>query len=208
MKMLRTCLLLGAVVLDSVAAPNTPSSGQSLSLPAQIHGRVRVVDGKTLTFMQQKETVRLAGYETPEPEQIADSDGVEWPAGQIARSWLVLRTLRRDVNCSPLQRDGNNVILAHCFVGEINLAAAAIAEGIGYAYHYPGEPAVPAYFDLERRARGLGFGVWSAKGLLPPWQYRAEKSKPALAPSNIDPPGQGPARPLPLSAPAPAGQLP
>lgn len=155
----------------TVAAPR--AQVRSADIPRQIYGKVQVVDATTLEFRKSAQTVRLAGYEAPRLEQTATSDGIDWPAGQVSRAWMILRTLGQDVNCAPSARDANGVILAHCFVGETNLAATAIAEGIGYAFNYRGEPQVPAYFDIERKARGLGYGVWSSPDLLPPWLYTA-----------------------------------
>lgn len=155
----------------TVAAPKAQT--RPVDIPRQIYGKVQVLDATTLEFRKSAQTVRLAGYEAPRLEQTAKSDGIDWPAGQVSRAWMILRTLGQDVNCAPLARDINGVILAHCFVGETNLAATAIAEGIGYAFNYRGEPQVPAYFDIERKARGLGYGVWSSPDLLPPWLYTA-----------------------------------
>ncbi len=155
----------------TVAAPKAQT--RPVDIPRQIYGKVQVLDATTLEFTKSAQTVRLAGYEAPRLEQTAKSDGIDWPAGQVSRAWMILRTLGQDVNCAPLARDINGVILAHCFVGETNLAATAIAEGIGYAFNYRGEPQVPAYFDIERKARGLGYGVWSSPDLLPPWLYTA-----------------------------------
>lgn len=189
-------IMLAALLAGAHQSAVAQESGKGKPLPEQLYGRVRVIDGKSLAFTEQKETVRLAGYEAPEIDQTATSDGIEWPVGQVSKSWLILRTLRRDVNCASLIRAGNNVIIAHCFVGDVNLAASAISDGIGYAYNYPNEPQVPAYFDLERKARGLGFGVWSAQGLLPPWRYRSEKSNPQAVWSLGD--GETTLAPLPL----------
>ncbi|WP_349963287.1 thermonuclease family protein [Rhizobium sp. ZPR3] len=155
----------------TVAAPK--AQVRPVDIPRQIYGKVQVVDATTLEFRKSAQTVRLAGYEAPRLEQTAKSDGIDWPAGQVSRAWMILRTLGQDVNCAPIARDANGVIIAHCFVGETNLAATAIAEGIGYAFNYRGEPQVPAYFDIERKARGLGYGVWSSPDLLPPWLYTA-----------------------------------
>lgn len=173
---------LHPIVIVFAITPVFPSMAQGVateraqavtrSLPYQLYGRVRVIDGRTIEFVNERITVRIAGYESSELDQIAVTDDVDWPVGQVARDWMILRTLRQDVNCAPLQYDGNGSVLAHCFVGDTNLAASAISEGVGYAFNYPGEPGVPAYFDLERRARGLGLGVWSAADLSPPWQYR------------------------------------
>ncbi|MFA1676868.1 thermonuclease family protein [Rhizobium mongolense] len=153
------------------------AQSRSPDVPRQIYGKVQVIDGTTLEFKDRRQIVRLAGYEASRIEQMASSDGIEWPAGQVARAWMILRTLKRDVNCAPIARDANKNLIAHCFVGETNLAATAIAEGIGYAFNYRNEPQVPAYFDIERKARGLGYGVWSSKDLLPPWLYVASPAE-------------------------------
>ncbi|MBN8930513.1 MAG: thermonuclease family protein [Rhizobium pusense] len=154
-----------------LALTPTGSLGQSrpAGIPRQIHGKVQIIDGTTFEFIETRQIVRLAGFETPRLEQTATSGGVKWPVGQVSRAWMILRTLGQDVNCTPIGRDANKNLLAHCFVGETNLAATAIAEGIGYAFNYRNEPGVPAYFDIERRARGLGFGIWSSPDLSPPW---------------------------------------
>lgn len=169
---------------------------QPANLPRQIYGKVQVVDSTTFEFVRSKQIVRLAGFEAPRLEQKANSDGVSWPAGQVSRAWLILRTLGQNVNCAPIGRDRNKVLIAHCFVGETNLAATAIAEGIGYAFNYRDEPQVPAYFDIERKARGLGYGVWSSPDLPPPWLYTASLAKPAR--QDAEPPDTEPGLPLPL----------
>ncbi len=168
---------------------------QPAGLPRQIYGKVQVVDSTTFEFVGSKQMVRLAGFEAPRLDQTAESDGVSWPAGQVARAWMILRTLGQDVNCAPIGRDRNKVLVAHCFVGETNLAATAIAEGIGYAFNYRDEPQVPAYFDIERKARGLGYGVWSSPGLPPPWLYASLAKPAAQDPERAD---TEPGLPLPL----------
>ncbi len=162
-----------SIMFVAITAAATRAQVRPADIPRQIYGKVQVVDATTLEFRKSAQTVRLAGYEAPRLEQTATSDSIDWPAGQVSRAWMILRTLGQDVNCAPIARDANGVILAHCFVGETNLAATAIAEGIGYAFNYRGEPQVPAYFDIERSARGLGYGVWSSPDLLPPWLYTA-----------------------------------
>lgn len=185
-------LLIALSVLPSPAlAQSRPSD-----LPRQIYGKVQIVDSTTFEFIRAKQFVRLAGFEAPRLEQTAISQGVSWPAGQVSRAWMILRTLGQDVNCAPIGRDQNKVLIAHCFVGDTNLAATAIAEGIGYAFNYRNEPQVPAYFDIERKARGLGYGVWSSPDLPPPWLFAASLTRPAtLEPKRPD---TEPGLPLPL----------
>ncbi len=168
-------LLIALIVSPSLSM----AQSRSADVPRQLYGKVRVVDSTTFEFLRIEQLVRLAGFEAPRLEQTAYSNGVPWPVGQVSRAWLILRTLGQDVNCAPIGRDRNKVLIAHCFVGETNLAATAIAEGIGYAFNYRDEPQVPAYFDIERRARGLGYGVWSSTDLLAPWLYTASRTKPA-----------------------------
>jgi endonuclease YncB( thermonuclease family) len=157
--------LIALIIMPSASAAQSRQTG----LPKQIYGKAQVVDGSTFQFLETKQFVRLAGFVAPGMEQTAHSNGVAWPAGQVSRAWMILRTLGHDVNCAPIGRDQNQVLLAHCFVGDVNLAATAIAEGIGYAFSYRGEPQISAYIDIERRARGLGFGVWSSPDLPLPW---------------------------------------
>ncbi|WP_142627711.1 thermonuclease family protein [Rhizobium sp. P007] len=166
---------LAALSTILLAATPTASLGQGrpTDVPRQIYGKVQVINGATFEFIKSRQVVRLAGYEAPLLEQMATSEGVAWPAGQVSRAWMILRTLGQDVNCAPIGRDTNKILIAHCFVGETNLAATAIAEGIGYAFNYRNEPQVAAYFDIERKARGLGFGVWSSSDIAPPWLYTA-----------------------------------
>ncbi|WP_107676269.1 thermonuclease family protein [Agrobacterium sp. LAD9] len=164
---------IATISMILLALTPTGSLGQArpTDVPRQIYGKVQIVDGTTFEFIKTRQRVRLAGYEAPRLVQNATTEGVIWPVGQVSRAWMILRTFGQNVNCAPVGRDGNKNMIAHCFVGETNLAATAIAEGIGYAFNYPNEPQVPAYFDIERKARGLGFGIWSSPDLSPPWLF-------------------------------------
>lgn len=170
--MTRVACVLAALLALSPAQGHSMVKTPADPLPTQLYGEARIIDGKTLELPSVSETVRLLGYEAPELPQIATTNGIEWPAGEVARSWLILNTLQQVVNCQPVVRDRQGLILAHCFVGERNLALAGIEEGIGYSFSYPGEPRVPLYMEAERAARGIGRGIWSAK-LEPPWEFRA-----------------------------------
>ncbi|WP_315929016.1 thermonuclease family protein [Mesorhizobium sp. SP-1A] len=201
--------LNGIAIVATLAAiwPASAQTSTDSALPKQIYGRVQVLDGSTIEFIKTRKIVRLAGYLAPRLDQVATTDSVEWPAGQVARDWLVLRTLRHDVNCAPVATDANRTVLAHCFVEDTNLAATAIAEGIGYAFNFPGEPEVPAYFDIERRARGPGFGVWSDPKLTPPWNLKPDQAAaPAAGSSSKETPDPG--LPLPPPDPVPSDNSP
>ena len=196
---------LNGIAIFVMLATILPASAQGPAdtvLPKQIYGRVQVLDGSAIEFITPKKIVRLAGYLAPRLDQVATTESVEWPVGQVARAWLILRTLKHDVNCASVTTDANGTVLAHCFVDETNLAATAIAEGIGYAYNFPGEPQVPAYFDIERRARGLGFGVWSDPKLTPPWNYKPDKPAEPVARSTSKETSEF-GLPLPPPAPVP-----
>ena len=198
---------IAAVVLLATGWPSQAQSASDGTLPKQIYGRVQVLDGSTIEFIKPRKIVRFAGYLAPRLDQVASTDGVEWPVGQVARAWLILRTLKHDVNCASVTTDVNGTILAHCFVEDTNLAATAIAEGIGYAFNFPGEPQVPAYFDIERRARGLGFGIWSAPKLPPPWNHKPDKpAGPVVGSTSTE--LLEPGLPLPPPAPAPPDKSP
>jgi endonuclease YncB( thermonuclease family) len=159
------------MIVLALIPTGTLAQARPTDVPRQIYGKVQIIDGTTFEFVKTRQLIRLAGYEAPRLAQNATTEGVSWPVGQVSRAWMILQTLGQNVNCAPIGRDTNKNLIAHCFVGETNLAATAIAEGIGYAFNYRNEPQVPAYFDIERRARGLGFGIWSSPDLSPPWLY-------------------------------------
>lgn len=192
MKLATISTIVLALIPTGTLAQARPSD-----VPRQIYGKVQVIDGTTFEFVKTRQLIRLAGYEAPRLAQNATTEGVTWPVGQVSRAWMILRTLGQDVNCAPIGRDSNKNLIAHCFVGETNLAATAIAEGIGYAFNYRNEPQVPAYFDIERRARGLGFGIWSSPDLSPPWLYSASPEPGDLS----DGPSSATEEGLPLSLP-------
>ena len=169
------------ILLFTMVPVESLAQSRHAALPRQIYGKVQIIDGNSFEIIKSHQVIRLAGYVAPRPEQTAISDGVSWPVGEVSRAWMVLQTLGQNVNCSPLSRGANNILIAHCFVGDTNLAAAAIAQGIGYAFNYHDEPHVPAYSDIERKARGLGLGVWSSPDLLPPWLYVATANDEASA---------------------------
>lgn len=197
MKPVDSIAIIAMVATASLASAQSSADG---ALPKQIYGRVQVLDGSTIEFINPMKIVRLAGYLAPRLDQVATTESVEWPVGQVARAWLILRTLKHDVNCASVATDANGTILAHCFVQDTNLAATAIADGIGYAFNFPGEPQVPAYFDIERRARGLGFGIWSDPNLTAPWNYKADQpAAPVAGPTSTETLVSG----LPLPPPAP-----
>lgn len=198
---------IAAVALLATIWPAQAQSTSDGTLPKQIYGRVQVLDGSTIEFIKPRKIVRFAGYLAPRLDQVASTDGVEWPAGQVARAWLILRTLKHYVNCASVATDANGTILAHCFVEETNLSATAIAEGIGYAFNFPGEPQVPAYFDIERRARGLGFGIWSDPKLPLPWNHQPDRPAVPLAGSTTTESLES-GLPLPPPAPAPLDNSP
>lgn len=122
-----------SMILLALAPMGSLRQARSSDIPRQIFGKAQVIDGTTFEFIKSRQLVRLAGFEAPRLKQVATSDGITWPAGEVTRAWMILRTLGQDVNCAPIGRDTNNNLIAHCFVGETNLAETAIAEGKGSA---------------------------------------------------------------------------
>src|ERR1700752_3210043 len=96
-----------SMLLMMMTATAAPAQNRPADIPRQIFGKVQVVDATTFEFTKSGQTVRLAGYEAPRLEQTATSDGVDWPAGQVSRAWMILRTLGQDVNCASIARDAN-----------------------------------------------------------------------------------------------------
>lgn len=102
-------LRITALALALLASPVTADN---------ITGRAKVVDGDTLFVAQVK--IRLNGIDAP-----------EWDtrAGRVATNTLKEIVRGRIVRCIPNGDRSYDRIIARCWVGETDIAAAVIASG-------------------------------------------------------------------------------
>lgn len=127
---------------------------------------VRVVDGDTIivSIDNNDERVRIIGINTPEsvkPNSPVECFGKESSA-HITNLLNQSGNLRIETDPTQDTRDRNGRLLAHVFVGDVNIAQQMIADGYGYEYTYR----VPyiyqsEYRSAEKDARENKRGLWS-----------------------------------------------
>ena len=105
-------------------------------------------------------TVRLYGVAFPDPKKICRAaSGESWPCGRRAYITLHNRIAAETVTCEP--RASADPPAADCFVGDVNLAAWLLGQGLaGLASDVADETLVAA----EAGARTAKLGVWAEPG--------------------------------------------
>ncbi len=163
----RPPLLAGLLILTTAqflgaAAPRSPGT---------IIGRAETVDGDTIDIARIR--VRLHGIDAPEVGQkCRRDDGKRWSCGKTAKQVLARLIGGRVVRCDARAEDAFGRPVAVCHVGEIDISARMIVEGMAWAFiEFSGD-----YVDLETRARNLRVGIWRGTSE-PPWAYRARRWK-------------------------------
>jgi endonuclease YncB( thermonuclease family) len=128
-----------------------------------------VVDGDTMKIGAT--TVRLHGIDAPELRQACNLPGGRtWACGEAAAVRLGQLVHGRSVACEALDVDRYGRLVARCVAGGVDVGAALVREGLGWAYvKYSRE-----YAADEAAARAGGRGVWSA-GNVPAWEWRAAR---------------------------------
>ena len=127
---------------------------------------VRVKDGDSLVVDSngREVEVRLAVIDTPEFNQ---------PRGDEARKALRSLVDGKEVRLELVGGDAYRRIVAHVFVGEVDVNAELVRRGLAWvrrAY----DPA-PSLVALEDNARQAERGLWADEDPVPPWIWRKTK---------------------------------
>jgi len=75
-------------------------------LPAVLRGSARVVDGRTIQFLNPRFTVELAGIDVCDAAQWAYFDETPWPCGAVSTAWLVSQAAAGEMPCISDQSQG------------------------------------------------------------------------------------------------------
>lgn len=160
-KTLKDGLFLGAfLVLASLIVAKIDLNGDT-----RIGGPFYAIDGDTLAAGAER--LRLIGIDAPEADQSCGGEGAkDWPCGGAARDALAKFAASPDAYCAGSARDRYGRVLVHCNLGETDVNAALVRQGMAVA---SGD-----YHEEEAVAREAGKGIWSGP-FETPREWRAAK---------------------------------
>ena len=147
------------------AGSDRVESRRGETIPSDLAGRARVIDGDTLEVGSAR--VRLFGVDAPERAQSCVAGSRPWPCGRQATQALAGRIDGRSVACEVRDRDRYGRIVAVCRQGGKDVNAWLVREGWALAYRQYS----PTYIDEEAAAKAARRGVWKGE-FVPPWDWR------------------------------------
>ena len=146
-------------IASTEASPDTNS---------ELRGRASAVSGSVLRVKSTE--VRLVGIEAPDPAQPCfKANGKRWSCAETATQALGRLVRGRKIACELSNPDKGTVPLAHCRVGEIDIAAELVKEGHVFA----SEGYFRTYGSEEDAARTAKLGIWQGQNDRPSvWRAR------------------------------------
>lgn len=151
-----TFAVLGLLALLAWKMNNRPETVQT--------GGFYAIDGDTLS--SNGERLRLKGIDAPEYRQRCRRGGADWACGEEARKALVTIIKTGRPECSGRDLDRYGRLLVTCTVGDLDINAAMVRNGMALSYG--------GYAAEERAARQAKAGVWSGD-FERPSDYRREE---------------------------------
>ena len=130
-------------------------------------GRLHVIDADTFDIGGVR--VRLFGVDAPEMGQPCAANGQEWDCGAWARDAVVATYEGRRAECTAVDVDRYDRVVARCVVDGQDIGAALVNAGIAWAYRQYSND-----YDLDEKAAAItGRGLWGFQSQRPA-AYRAE----------------------------------
>lgn len=133
---------------------------------AEMTGRVvGVSDGDTITILDDLDKgrfrVRLSGIDAPEKKQ---------SFGKKAKQYLSELIFNKTVSIRFSAIDQYGRIIGRVYLDNMDVGLAMLSAGM--AWHYAQYDNTPEYDAAEKQARAAGFGLWSDRAAVPPWDFR------------------------------------
>lgn len=101
----------------SVSSPNIPLTSVT-----------KIIDGDTFDLSDGRR-IRLWGVDAPEKRQSCFSQVGAWPCGIAAAEWLEEAIMGKDIRCEDVNVDGQNRIVAKCYLNGSDIAEAMVRAG-------------------------------------------------------------------------------
>lgn len=120
-------------------------------------GHPRIVDGDTIVLDQGR--VRLLNVDAFETAQNCTRDSVEYACGAEATRALNALVAGREVRCEGDRLDRYRRLLAHCYIGDLDLGREMVRSGWAIVATGYGEE----YRAVESEARADRAGAWAGE---------------------------------------------
>jgi endonuclease YncB( thermonuclease family) len=142
-----------------------PAVALARDLP-QLMGIPSVIDGDTIEL--HGERIRLFGIDAAESSQLCENAaGQVYRCGQQAALALADHINRKTVRCEGKERDRYGRLVAICHLGDEDLNAWMVSQGLALAFR----KYTTLYVPQEDAARGARRGLWSGT-FQQPWDWR------------------------------------
>ncbi|HYB98652.1 MAG TPA: thermonuclease family protein [Candidatus Limnocylindrales bacterium] len=165
-------LVVGAALAYALGlwtAPEDPRRGKMRDYPDVVRGRALVNDGDSIEIARTR--IRLFGIDAFERDQLCGrSDGTHFPCGHVARITLERMVGNASLTCEKRDVDVYGRMVARCTIGQTDIAAELVREGLALAYRQYSND----YVDEEDEARLGRRGAWDGR-FTTPWDYRQDR---------------------------------
>lgn len=139
-----------------------------LLLWSTLHGKVvGISDGDTITVLvdETQVKVRLHGIDCPEKGQ---------PFGNRATQLTSKLVFGKQVTVKEKGKDRYGRVIGMVWVDGVCLNYELLKNGLAWWYRkYAKDEMI--FADYEKKARGIGYGLWADKDPVPPWEWRKKK---------------------------------
>ncbi|RWB51066.1 MAG: thermonuclease family protein [Mesorhizobium sp.] len=112
-----------------------------------------------------RQRIRIAAID-PELKQSGIQNGMVWPCGLVARSYLRMMIDGKHVRCEIIDKDQYRRLIGQCFIADIDIGFAMVNIGLAEAMlrFLPCSHSISLveYGEAENRARDRRLGIWSA----------------------------------------------
>ena len=166
-----------------IAIPIALSLLIQFTLAQNIKGKVRVIDGDTLEFLNYQEInpdndgqtlndqdikanklqIRIHGIDAPELHQSCKLGNSKFECGQVAKYKLLDKIRDETINCQKITSDRFNRIVAKCQLNQEDLGAWMVSQGWAFSYHQFSND----YLMEEDSAEISIKGFWASKFVVP-----------------------------------------
>lgn len=141
-----------------------------LATAQSVRGLAVAIDGDTLDMSGER--IRLFGIDAPEAQQICERNNQAWKCGEDATVLLSKMVAGKVIRCEPIDRDAYDRVVARCYVGDSDLGAVLVREGLAVALANGAE----AYSVEEATSKRYKLGLWGSV-FQTPADYRAANTR-------------------------------